>query len=511
MSRFVVGIDGSTELDNKINEIGNTLETITGDVSTLNNKIDQDVKTTSDVNFLSLVVGDSEAKAQTKCDVNGEMLVKNPLNDAVFWATQTGSFIFRTGTPGVSFNNLLTANENKITSSVPLEVEGLNIKNSIETNTGNITTNTSNITTNTANITTNTGNIATINNKLDQDVKTTSDVIFNTITATNKIKIGDVGTGPINSSLTLTDDNKNNTGEYLSFVTNNTKQTAAQFKWSGNNGIILKTDTLTLDKKNNTENTKFTISSDQIAQLVFNSATGTVFLENYPNNDFTIRNANNDTFMCSNNTYFLKNDYNITQREYNLSILNNGNIGIGTGTPSQKLDVKGNAGFTGTVTGGNFNTTGEIRFKHATNPTDYKIINDNGNLKITSDNNPLIEFQENNNNTLRIGCDNLDVVGSSNFQGLTKITGEFVVQNGLNDGVIWTGDTGTFIFRTGTPGVSFSNIFIINNNKAEINTSHLGLPTATSDPATARVGSIYFNTTTDKVRLKISTGWISIN
>lgn len=110
-----------------------------------------------------------------------------------------------------------------------------------------------------------------------------------------------------------------------------------------------------------------------------------------------------------------------------------------------------------------------VRFNNNVNQTQYSIRNDAGNLKITSDNNPLIEFQENNNNTLRIASDNLVVTG------FAKIENEMYIKNGYNDSVMWYSNK--FVIRNETPGASvpYKDMLVMNNNQMTLNLNEMVL------------------------------------
>ncbi len=48
------------------------------------------------------------------------------------------------------------------------------------------------------------------------------------------------------------------------------------------------------------------------------------------------------------------------------------------------------------------------------------------------------------------------------------------------------------------------------NSGTEMNSDKLGIPTGTSDPESGTTGQIYYNTTTNKIRLYNGSSWVDV-
>ena len=120
---------------------------------------------------------------------------------------------------------------------------------------------------------------------------------------------------------------------------------------SGNISVTNTNPTLYL-----TSNPYIDTSNNPIGSIIFNNGGSNASIQSYVN----VSGANNNSDL----RFYTSQDYNsYDQNVERMRIDRSGNVGIGTTSPSQILDVSGNAIITGQVTAGSFNSTSDYRLK----------------------------------------------------------------------------------------------------------------------------------------------------
>ena len=143
--------------------------------------------------------------------------------------------------------------------------------------------------------------------------------------------------------------------------------------------------------------------SDNNKSLLFASSASSTY------GDFGIR------FTGSGLNFYLPNEG--TPTNYLLFIKNNGNIGIGTNTPSFKFEVAGAAKATSLQTGSLY-VTGEVNFRGlAGNTTKVMTINDNGDL-LTADFSTLQDNMGNHKASQNLNMNGFKIVNDNNNGGV---------------------------------------------------------------------------------------------
>jgi len=402
-------VNGADAIDLNLNEL-NTRAT------TLESKVDQKLNVDSDVNFNStsttggaVVNGDLVVQGTTttingnQVDVNDGIVKLN--SDEVGAPTQNAGLEIERGTPE---NEFLTREETKGVWSAnddDLEVENLtttgtiasstidDTKNDIATDASNVTSNDTdvetdgdNVTTDTANVsndlslvdanttdvTTNTNDIVTIDDELDQGVKTTSSPSFVDSETTGDSTV--LGSGSFQGNGDAADAKISPPGVHCS--TRSDGRPDVQMVASDSQSHIGWID---FARPN--------LSSNCVGGIDHAAGTGVRFHSN--------------GIHCG-----------VFNELGNLSLQGNLNAGLGQ------------------VTCASFARSGSSVFTNDTNSTNHSTRNDAGDSKIAPDNDPIVEFQENDSDTLRLGCDTLDVAGHLNASAGAVFTGGAV--NSMN-------------------------------------------------------------------------------